>query len=153
MAETQPQVFWEVCLLEAAQARERRQWATLDLLLDRARGAPDAPSLDDEDREDVRTWHALHIALVGHHCDAGALIRAAVHLLLTRAQDRFGAVGAPDPSVQELCAWLRTEAETLATVELDAVDEEVEERWRGPQFPRRWLRRPAWDYDPWNETA
>ena len=153
MAETQPQVFWEVCLLEAAQARERRQWATLDLLLDRAREAPDAPSLDDEDREDVQTWQALHVALVGHQLDAGVLICAALDLLITRAQERFGAVGEPDPSVQDFCAWLRAEVETLATDEIAAVEEAVEARWSGPQFPRRWLRRPAWDTGPWHATA
>src|SRR5262245_28890541 len=113
MLQSEPQRYWDVTLLEAEQAKKRRQWATLYTLLIQARDAPDAPPVEDYGRQDVNLWHDLWTAHTLHLMDAHALIRAAIHLLLTRAQERFGATGAADPTAQEMCAWLRAEVEMV----------------------------------------
>jgi hypothetical protein len=136
MSQPQSQSFWDVTMMQAKQAYERRQWATLDMLLHQASAARDAPPWD-EDREDVRTWEDLFHAVTLHQIDAHTHIRAAVHLMLVRLQDYCGAAGAPDPTMQDLCGWLRAEVETL---DMDAVDEAAEERWRDYDIPRRYLR-------------
>ena len=136
MAETPPQAFWDITMIQATQAHARRQWATLDMFLRQARGAPDAPPWDDE-REDVRTWQDLNGALALHQGEAHHLIREAVHILVERLQDRFGAAGSPDPTPDEMCAWLRWQVETL---DMDEIDEAVEERGQGHTQLQRFHR-------------
>ena len=136
MLEPEPEAYFDVLMMQAAQAHERRQWATLDMLLTQARWAPDAPPWDDE-CQDVNAWHELRTAVVLHQGRAHALLRAGVRLLLTRMQDRFGAAGASDPTMQDLCDWLRTEVESL---DMDLVDELVEDEWRGADISPQFLR-------------
>jgi hypothetical protein len=52
-------------------------------------------------------------------------------------QDRFGAAGASDPTMQDLCDWLRTEVESL---DMDLVDELAEDTWRGADISPQFLR-------------
>src|SRR5262245_41584499 len=139
MAETPPQACWDITMIQASQTHARRQWATLGMLLRQARGAPDAPPWDDE-REDVRTWQDLHGALALHQGEAHAHIRAAVHLLTQRLQDRCGAAGSPDPTPDDMWAWLRWHVETLDMEEVDAA---VEERRQGHTHLERFCRTNA----------
>jgi hypothetical protein len=146
MSEPEPQTYFDVLMMQAAQAHERRQWATLAMLLWQAREAPDVPPWDDE-RQDVQIWHELRTAVVLHQGRAHALIRAGVYLLLTRLQERCGAVGAPDPTTQDLCGWLRTEVERP---DMELVEEAVEERWRGADISRQFLRTNAQRDNSWH---
>src|SRR5262245_13721064 len=151
MQQPDPQRYWDVTLLEAEQAKKHRQWARLLTLLIEARDAPDAPNVQENyDREDVCLWHDLWNAHVLHLMDAQRFIREAIHLLLARTQERFGATGAADPTVQELCAWLRAEAETVDFDMIETIDEAVEERHRAKGWPRSWLRTTS-GRGPWVE--
>jgi hypothetical protein len=136
MPKPEPETSFAVLMMQAAQAHARRQWATLHDLLRQARRARDAPPWH-EARPEVAAWEDLMGAIATHKVQAHALIRAAIRLLLRRMQDRCGAAGAPDPTVQDFCDWLRTDSETL---EMDLVDELAEDQWHGADISPQFLR-------------
>ena len=146
MSESEPQTSFDVLMMQAQQAHKRRQWATLDTLLRQARWAPDAPPWEEE-RFAVEAWEELAAALATHQSQAHALIHAVVQILIRRVRERYGAVGAPHPTFHALCDWLQTEVETL---DMELVEEAVEERWRGADISRQFLRTNAQRDNSWH---
>jgi len=103
---------WKAILNQASAAAETRQWALLRRLLYQALAAPDAPDVHGHSRA-VHPWNRLMLTLVRHAFDIPDVARAAVRLLVTRARERCGAAGAPDPPPQELYERLLGEVEDV----------------------------------------